>query len=113
MVFIMANMNFDFNKIKRSFLTVTLKDDRKILVKMPMKRTFEKMAATSNIEIKDMQIDDAVDILGELVAEVLSHNIKNEKVTTEYITENYDTEEMETFIEGYMEFVSGVKSDPN
>ena len=40
----MANMNFDFNKIQRSFFKTTLKDGRELVVKMPMKKTFEKFA---------------------------------------------------------------------
>lgn len=106
-------MNFDFNTVKRSFLTVTLKDGRKLLVKMPMKKTFEKMSAIQTIDTENMSIDDVMDTLGELVAEIISHNLKNEKVTTKYITDNYDTEEMQAFLDGYMEFVSGVKKDPN
>ena len=39
----MANMNFDFNKIQRSFFKTTLKDGRELVVKMPMKKTFEKI----------------------------------------------------------------------
>ena len=41
----MANMNFDFNKIQRSFFKTTLKDGRELVVKMPMKKTFEKITA--------------------------------------------------------------------
>ncbi len=43
----MANLSFDFNKVKRSFMTVTLKDNRKLIVKMPMKKTFEKTVCTA------------------------------------------------------------------
>lgn len=109
----MANMNFDFNKVKRSFLTVTLKDGRILPVKMPMKKTFEKMTALQEVDTENMSMDDAMDTLGGLVAEIISHNMKEEKVTTEYITGNYDTEEMEAFIDSYMNFVSGVKDNPN
>ena len=72
----MANMNFDFNKIQRSFFKTTLKDGRELVVKMPMKKTFEK-------------------------------------ITMKYMTDNYDTEEMGEFIKGFMNFVTGVKADPN
>jgi hypothetical protein len=109
----MANMNFDFNKVKRSFLTVTLKDGRTLPVKMPMKKTFEKMTALKEVDTESMSIDDAMDTLGGLVGEILTNNMKAEKVTTEYITENYDTEEMNAFIDSYMNFVSGVKDNPN
>lgn len=109
----MANMNFDFNQVKRSILTVTLKNKKKLIVKMPMKKTFDKIAALQDLDTGNMSIDDAIDTLGSLVAEILSNNLNSEKVTTEYITENYDLEEMEAFIDEYMKFVSGVKNNPN
>ena len=41
----MANLSFNFNKIKRTFFNVTLKDGQEIQVKMPTKNTFEKVKA--------------------------------------------------------------------
>lgn len=109
----MANMTFDFNKVKRSFMTVTLKDGRKLIVKMPMKKTFEKMAALQEVDVDSMSIDDAMDTLGGLCAEILSHNMTGERVTAKEITDDYDTEEMEALIDAYMEFATGVKENPN
>lgn len=109
----MANMTFDFNKVKRSFMTVTLKDGRKLIVKMPMKKTFEKMAAMQEVDVDSMSIDDAMDTLGGLCAEILSNNMTGERVTAKEITDDYDTEEMEALIDAYMEFATGVKENPN
>lgn len=109
----MASMSFDFNKIQRSFFTVTLKDERKLVVKMPMKKTFEKITAIQEMDTENMTTDDAMDTMGGIVAEALSNNMSKEKVTTDYITENYDVEEMTEFIDGFMEFVNGVKKNPN
>ena len=50
----MANLSFDFNKVKRSFMTVTLKDNRKLIVKMPMKKTFEKLSALQEMDTDSM-----------------------------------------------------------
>ena len=107
----MANLSFDFNKVKRSFMTVTLKDNRKLIVKMPMKKTFEKLSALQ--EMDTMTAEDAMDTLGGLCAEILSHNMTGEQVTTKEITDDYDTEEMEALIDAYMEFAGGVKNNPN
>lgn len=109
----MANVNFDFNKVKRSFMTVTLKDNRRLIVKMPMKKTFEKMAVLQEIDTEGVTAEDAMDTLGGLCAEILSNNMTKEKVTAQEITDNYDTEEMEALINAYMEFAGGVKNDPN
>ena len=109
----MANMTFDFNKVNRSFMTTTLKDGRKLIVKMPMKKTFEKMSALQEVDMDNMSIDDAMDTLGGLCAEILSHNMTGEKITAQEITDQYDTEEMSALIDKYMEFAGGVKNNPN
>ena len=109
----MAILSFVFNKVKRSFMTVTLKDNRKLIVKMPMKKTFEKLSALQEMDTDSMTAEDAMDTLGGLCAEILSHNMTGEQVTTKEITDDYDTEEMEALIDAYMEFAGGVKNNPN
>lgn len=109
----MASMTFEFNKIPRSFFTVTLKDERRLVVKMPMKKTFEKITAVQGMDIDSMTTGDAMDTLGGICAEALSNNMAKEKVTTKYMVDNYDIEEMTLFIDQYMNFVNGVKADPN
>lgn len=109
----MANLSFDFNKIKRTFFNVTLKDGRKLVVKMPMKKTFEKISSLQEVDENEMSMDDALDTLGGLCAEILSNNMTSEKVDTKYMTDNYDIEEMQLFIEGYYNFAAGVKDNPN
>ena len=101
----MANLSFDINKVKRSIMTVTLK--------MPMKKTFEKLSALQEMDTDSMTAEDAMDTLGGLCAEILSHNMTGEQVTTKEITDDYDTEEMEALIDAYMEFAGGVKNNPN
>jgi hypothetical protein len=108
-----ANLSFDFNKIKRTFFNVTLKDGRKLVVKMPMKKTFEKISSLQEVDENEMSMDDALDTLGGLCAEILSNNMTSEKVDTKYMTDNYDIEEMQLFIESYYNFAAGVKDNPN
>ena len=109
----MANLSFDFNKIKRTFFNFTLKDGRKLVVKMPMKKTFEKISSLQEVDENEMSMDDALDTLGGLCAEILSNNMTSEKVDTKYMTDNYDIEEMQLFIESYYNFAAGVKDNPN
>lgn len=94
-------------------MTVTLKDNRKLIVKMPMKKTFEKLSALQEMDTDSMTAEDTMDTLGGLCAEILSHNMTGEQVTTKEITDDYDTEEMEALIDAYMEFTGGVKNNPN
>ena len=110
----MGNQTFSFNKIKRSFFNVELKDGRKLMVKMPMKKTFEKMTAIQQLDAEDeTNIEEAMDSLGGLCAEILSNNMRGERISTEYITENYDFEEMNAFFESFVAFVRGVENNPN
>lgn len=111
------NMSFSFNKVKRSFFTVELKtpdgeNGKKLIVKMPKKKTFEKINAIGDTD--NMSMDDAFDTMGGIVSEILSNNMSGERVSTEYVTENYDIEEMYAFIDNFMDFVNGkAKTDPN
>lgn len=109
----MANVSFDFNNIKRSFFNVTLKDGKKLQVKMPTKKTFGKLSALQNLNQDEVEIDDVVDTFAALCAETLSHNLNGEEVTTAYMIENYDIEEMTEFIKQFYVFVGGVADDPN
>ena len=109
----MANVSFDFNKINRSFFNVTLKDGRKLQVKMPMKKTFEKLQALQNLNEDEVGIEDLLDTFGALCAETLSHNLNDEVVTRDYMVENYDIEEMTEFIKTFYVFVGNVANDPN
>ena len=109
----MANVSFDFNKINRSFFNVTLKDGRKLQVKMPMKKTFEKLQALQDLNEDEVGIEDLLDTFGALCAETLTHNLNNEVVTREYMVENYDIEEMTEFIKTFYVFVGNVANDPN
>lgn len=40
-------------------MTVTLKDNRKLIVKMPMKKTFEKLSALQEMDTDSMTAEDA------------------------------------------------------
>ena len=113
-----VNKSFSFNKFKRSFFTVELKapegeDGKKLVVKMPKKKTFEKLNTIGSLAEEDIDVNGAFDVMGGLMAEILSNNITGEKVSMDYITENYDIEEMYTFIDEFMDFVADKKTDPN
>lgn len=109
----MANLSFSFNKMKRSFMTVEMKDRRTLVVRMPKKSTFEKLAAIQDMDTDDMNVEDVIDTLGSVIAEFLSNNMAGERITAEEITENYDLEEMNEAITQYMVFTGSLKKDPN
>lgn len=110
----MANhASFDFNKVKRTFFNVSLKDGRKLQVQMPKKKTFEKLTALQNMDEDNAEVEDAIDTFGALCAEILSHNLNNEIIEPSYMNDNYDMEEMSEFLKEYFVFVGGVAKNPN
>lgn len=109
----MANLSFSFNKMKRSFFTVELKDGRKLVVKMPKKSTFEKMNALEELDTERTTVNDVMDTLGGVVAEFLSNNMNGEQITAAEITEGYDIEEMHELIEQYVAFTRSMSRNPN
>ena len=109
----MANLSFSFNKMKRSFFTVELKDGRKLVVKMPKKNTFEKMNALEELDTENTTVNDVMDTLGGVVAEFLNNNMNGERITADEITEGYDIEEMHELIEQYVAFTRSMSRDPN
>ena len=110
----MANLSFDFNKIKRTFFNVTLKDGTALQVKMPKKKTFGKVKALRTLqEDENADIDDVMDTMAGVMADCLSNNLNGIKVEPEQL-ENYDIEEMTAFIEEYYEkFVGEIQNNPN
>ena len=110
----MANLSFNFNKIKRTFFNVTLKDGTALQVKMPTKNTFGKVQALRTLqEDENADIDDVMDTMAGVMADCLSNNLNGVKVDPEQL-EDYDIEEMTAFIgEYYEKFVGGIQSNPN
>lgn len=111
----MANLSFNFNKIKRTFFNVTLKDGTVLQVKMPTKNTFEKVQALNRLQQdENADIGDVIDTMAGVMADCLSNNLNNQKITAEQIAEEYDIEEITEFIgEYYGNFIGAIQSDPN
>lgn len=112
----MANLSFSFaNGVKRSFFNVELKDGRKLQVKMPKKSTFSKISTLQDFsKDPDASVDDVIDTLSALIAECLSNNLNSEKIEASDIADDYDIEEMEQFLNMYMDkFVAGIQNEKN
>lgn len=111
----MANLSFDFNKIKRTFFNVKLKDGTVLQVKMPTKNTFGKVQALNALQDDgNADVADVMDTMAAVMADCLSNNLNNQKITAEQIAEEYDIEEMTAFIgEYYGNFVGAIQNNPN
>ena len=112
---IMANLSFNFNKIKRTFFNVTLKDGTALQVKMPTKNTFGKVQALQHLQNdENADVGDVIDTMAGVMADCLSNNLNGVKVDANLISEEYDIEEMTAFIAEYYEkFVGGIQNNPN
>ena len=112
---IMANLSFDFNKFKRTFFNVTLKDGTTLQVKMPTKNTFGKVQALRTLQDDDgADVADVIDTMAGVMADCLNNNLNGVKVDQEMIAEEYDIEEMTAFIgEYYEKFVGTIQNNPN
>jgi hypothetical protein len=114
--YIMANLSFSFpDGVKRTFFNVELKDGRKLQVKMPKKSTFSKVSTLQGFSNNpDASVDDVIDTLSALIAECLSNNLNGDTVKASEIAEDYDIEEMQQFLNMYMDqFVAGIQNEKN
>lgn len=107
--------SFDFNKIPRKTLNVTLPDGTLLLVRMPEKRTFEKIKVFQNMDEENLDMDVFFDTLDGVLAEILSNNKAGKKITKQYVaeTEEFDFEAKMAFLGEFMEFVGDTEKDPN
>lgn len=128
------NFNINFTKAKRNYMVLTFDDEKMvdgkleeyekvIHVGMPKKRVF-----TALMNMKDLatQKDDAqtqqekdkldreiIDEMYELTAEILSNNMKKERISTEWVEDQFTTEELKKFLEQYSKFANGEATNPN
>ena len=106
----MAN-TFDFGKIKKKYFNITLTDGTKLQVRTPVKRVYEKMRKIDTSPESDQA--EQADALFELCAEILSNNVEGKILTTDYVAENFDYEDVSLFIVAYYEYVQEAITSPN
>lgn len=121
----------NFQKAKRKFMLLTFDDMKEdgtpyehiIKVGMPKKRVFHALLDMQTV--KDEK-DDAqtkkerneadrriVDEMYELVAKILSNNLDGEKITAEWVEDQFSAEELKIFLFQYVKFVKGEVANPN
>lgn len=107
--------SFDFNKIPRKTINVTLPDGTLLIVRMPQKRVWEKFKDFQTMDQENTDVTTFFDALDNIIAEILSENKAGKKITREYVTEceELDFEAKMAFLDDYMDFVSSTEKDPN
>ncbi len=128
------NFRVNFQKAKRNYMVLTFDDEqivdgkveqyeKVIHVGMPKKRVFSALMDMQDVYTKrneaqtETEKNDAnreiIDELYELTAQILSNNLKGEKISTEWVEDQFSTEEIKEFFEMYIKFVNGEATNPN
>lgn len=128
------NFQVNFQKAKRNYMVLTFDDEREengktvefertIQVGMPKKRVFTALMDMQEIVDKRGEAQTAaeknganreiIDELYELTAQVLSNNLKGEKITTEWVEEMLSIDEIKELLTEYAKFANGEATNPN
>lgn len=128
------NFKVNFQKAKRNYMVLTFDDEREedgkiveyekvIHVGMPKKRVFTALMDMQDIMNKRDEAQTAaekneanreiIDGLYDLTAKILSGNLKGEQITTEWVEDQFSTEELQSFFAQYVKFVNGEATNPN
>ena len=128
------NFKVNFQKAKRNYMVLTFDDEREvdgkieeyertIMVGMPKKRVFTALMDMQEItdkrddaqtkEEKNEANREIIDELYELTAQVLSNNLKGEKITTEWVEDQLSIDEIKELLTQYAKFANGEALNPN
>lgn len=124
----------NFQKAKRNYMVLTFDDEREengkivefekvIHVGMPKKRVFhalidmqeimEKKGEAQTAAEKNEADRETIDELYELTAQILSNNLKGEKITVDWVDDQFSIEEIKEFLTQYTKFANGEALNPN
>ncbi len=128
------NFKVNFQKAKRNYMVLTFDDEREengktvefekvIHVGMPKKRVFhalidmqeivEKKGEAQTAAEKNEADRETIDELYELTAQILSNNLKGEKITVDWVDDQFSIEEIKEFLIQYTKFANGEALNPN
>ena len=128
------NFKINFQKAKRNYMVLTFDDEREkdgkieeyertICVGMPRKRVFTALMDIQEVVNKRDEAEskrekneadrETIDELYELTAEILSNNLKGEKITVDWVDDQFTIEGIKEFLTQYAKFTKGEASNPN
>ncbi len=128
------NFKINFQKAKRNYMVLIFDDERekdgkieeyerKIYVGMPKKRIFTALMDIQEVVNKRNEAEserekneadrETIDELYELTAQILSNNLKGEKITVDWVDDQFTIEEIKEFLTQYAKFTKGEASNPN
>ena len=98
-----------FKNIKKKCMPVEFVDGTMVSVYLPTKAIFDNMIA---MDTEKMQNTDVSEFY-QIVAELISRNAENKKITAEYLEKTLDFEDLKLLYTAYSEFVLEVMNSPN
>jgi hypothetical protein len=106
----------NFAKNKKKFMTVTMPDGQKILVRTPTKKIMDslfemgedfKELEKSGVTSENTEIFDRV---YSACAEILSNNVGCKEITVDYLESSLDIEDTMVLFEGYVDFLNDIQA---
>ncbi len=111
-------MKLDFNKINKTYLTITLTDGKTYMLTTPTKRLLSKILEMDSIlkaneEENTTFNEETINSLYEISAEVMSTNKTKTKVSSEDLGTMWDIEDLILFFNTYMSYIEKVTNSKN
>lgn len=104
----------DFNKVKKSFLTVTLpdKDLTTLFILTPTKAIMDEFQLLQD-SITDESKGEVMDDMYKICAKIMSRNKANIVITPGQLEKCLDVEDLIIFINTYSNFLRGITNQKN
>lgn len=105
----------NFTNAKKSFLTLTMPDDSKILVRTPNKKIMDSLTDLGedfkalDAEGENADNREAVNRIYQACAEIMSNNIQRKSITVEYLEDLLDIEDLILFFQSYTDFIQALE----
>ena len=112
-------MKLDFNKINKTYLTITLTNGKTYLLTTPTKRLLNKILEMDSVlktndgeEVNTLN-EETIESLYKISSEIMSTNKTNTKVTSDELGDMWDIEDLILFFNTYMSYLESVTNSKN
>lgn len=106
----------DFNTRKKEYLTIKLNDKDKtvLMIGTPTKKILDEFIGINDRIDTDAGADtEAINDLYNVCAKVMSFNKGGIKISSEYLSDFFDIEDVMVFFNAYSEFMASVTNSKN
>ena len=110
--------SLNFNNVKKHYLTITLADEKNtvLMIGTPTKAIMDDITLLqeSMTDINENNVsDEATDDIYRACAKIMSRNRAGVEITTEFLSELFDFEDIIIFFNAYMDFISEIANSKN